>query len=45
MIDATMTQCVSFDPTSKLILVPAAVDKAEEGWRLWSALVEQFAQG
>jgi hypothetical protein len=30
------------DPTSKLILVQAAVDKAGEVWRVWSALVEQF---
>jgi CubicO group peptidase (beta-lactamase class C family) len=38
-------QRICVDPTSKLILVQTAVDNAEEVWRLWSALVEQFGQG
>jgi hypothetical protein len=38
-------QRICVDPTSKLILVQAAVDHVEEVWRLWSALVEQFGQG
>jgi hypothetical protein len=37
-------QRICVDPTSKLILVQTAVDNAEEVWRLWSALVEQFGQ-
>ena len=35
-------QRICVDPTSKLILVQTPVDNADEVWRLWSALVEQF---
>ena len=38
-------QRICVDPASKLIMVQTAVEGAGEVWRLWSALVEQFAHG
>jgi hypothetical protein len=38
-------QRICVDPTSKLIMVQTAVENTDEGWHLWSALVEQFSPG
>ncbi len=36
-------QRICVDPGSKLIMVQTALESSDESWRLWSALVEQFA--
>jgi CubicO group peptidase (beta-lactamase class C family) len=36
-------QRICIDPAAKLVLVQTAVEETDEVWRLWSALVEQFA--
>ena len=38
-------QRICVDPSSKLVMVQTALESSDESWRLWSALVEQFAQG
>jgi CubicO group peptidase (beta-lactamase class C family) len=37
-------QCICVDPASKLVMVQTAVEYTEQVWRLWSVLLEQFAQ-
>jgi len=41
----TNGQRICVDPSSKLVMVQTALESSDESWRLWSALVEQFAQG
>jgi len=36
-------QRICVDPGSKLVMVQTALESSGESWRLWSALVEQFA--
>ncbi len=36
-------QHICVDPGSKLVMVQTALESSDESWRLWSALVEQFA--
>jgi CubicO group peptidase (beta-lactamase class C family) len=36
-------QRICVDPGSKLVMVQTALESSDESWRLWSALVEQFA--
>jgi hypothetical protein len=36
-------QRICVDPSSKLVMVQTALESSDESWRLWSALVEQFA--
>jgi len=38
-------QRICVDPGSKLVMVQTALESSNESWRLWSALVRQFAQG
>ena len=36
-------QRICVDPGAKLVMVQTALENSDENWRLWSALVEQFA--
>ena len=37
------SQLVLVDPSSKLVMVQTALERSDEVWRLWSAVVERFA--
>jgi CubicO group peptidase (beta-lactamase class C family) len=37
------SQLVLVDPPSKLVMVQTALERSDEVWRLWSAVVERFA--